>query len=29
MAIQPCWVNDENNKTHDYKLILVFLGKES
>ena len=28
MAIQHCWVNDENDKAHAYKLILVFQGKE-
>ena len=29
MAIQHCWMNDENNEAHGYTLILVFQGKEN
>ena len=29
MAIRHCWVNDENNEAHAYKLFLVFHGKEN
>ena len=29
MAIQHCWVNDENDEAHAYKLTLVFQGKEN
>ena len=28
ITIQHRWVNDENDKAHAYKLILVFQGKE-
>ena len=29
MAMQHRWVNDEKNEAHDYKLIIVFQGKEN
>ena len=29
MAIQHHWVNDENDRAHVYKLILVFQGEEN
>ena len=29
MAMQHCWVNDENLEAHAYMLLLVFQGKEN
>ena len=29
MTIKHCWVNDENDEAHAYKLISVFQGKEN